>query len=300
MPAAPNRSVTLLSTPQVIGLMKPSGGGGEYAELIFRICATSVGSLGIQLPMTIRPPGRVTRAISLATSNGRGANIAPKMLTVKSKESSPRSSRFEASPSWNWTLLSPSASARRFPAATRLHAMSTASTLAPSLAAGSAVVPSPDPRSRTSSSSVMPSLPTSASPLSRMLSAICVKSPFSHNALFGFILDLPRRPPRVNARTLLECAATSIVCGPADRRRPRAHRDQGSDPPDNRHRLVAASDLVHRQPPRAPVLDRNGRRRLPRAVRRRGHLRPERPGVRRPRHPHERRLPPRRRPRGTL
>ena len=35
--------------------------------------------------MTMRPPGRVTRTISLATSNGFGANIAPKMLTTRSK-----------------------------------------------------------------------------------------------------------------------------------------------------------------------------------------------------------------------
>ena len=81
--------MTFSSTPQVIGLTKPSGGGGEYAALIFRIWATSVGSFGIQLPMTIRPPGRVTRTISLATSNGFGANIAPKMLTTRSKVSSP-------------------------------------------------------------------------------------------------------------------------------------------------------------------------------------------------------------------
>jgi hypothetical protein len=50
--------------------MKPSGVGGEYAALIFKICATNVGSFGIQFPITIRPPGRVTRTISLATSNG--------------------------------------------------------------------------------------------------------------------------------------------------------------------------------------------------------------------------------------
>src|SRR5260221_8718811 len=69
-----------------MGLTKPSGGGGEYPALIFRICATRVGSFGIQFPMTIRPPGRVTRTISLATSNGFDANIAPKMLTTRSKE----------------------------------------------------------------------------------------------------------------------------------------------------------------------------------------------------------------------
>ena len=100
IPAPPNRSITLLSTPQVIGLMKPSGGGGgEYAELIFRICATNVGSLGIQFPMMIRPPGRVTRTISLATSKGLGANIAPKMLTTRSKLRSFSSCRLDASPS---------------------------------------------------------------------------------------------------------------------------------------------------------------------------------------------------------
>ena len=41
IPAPANRSITLLSIPHVIGLIKPSGGGGEYAELIFKICATN-------------------------------------------------------------------------------------------------------------------------------------------------------------------------------------------------------------------------------------------------------------------
>ena len=58
--------------------------------------------------------------------------------------------------------------------------------------------------------------------------------------------------------------------------------------------------LVHRQPLRAPVLVRDGRRRLPGAVRRRGRLRALRPGSRRARHPHERRLPPGRRRRRPL
>ena len=35
-PAATNRSTTFSSTPQVIGLTKPSGGGGEYDELTLR------------------------------------------------------------------------------------------------------------------------------------------------------------------------------------------------------------------------------------------------------------------------
>ena len=98
-PAAAKRSATVASTPQVIGLTKPSGGGGVNDELIFRICATSVGSLGIQLPMMMRPPGRVTRTISFATSNGLGANIAPKMLTSRSKLRSCTPCMLEASPS---------------------------------------------------------------------------------------------------------------------------------------------------------------------------------------------------------
>ena len=74
------------STPQVIGLTNPSGGGGVNAELIFSTCATNVGSFGIQLPITMRPPGFVTRTISFATSKGLGANIAPNTERVKSNE----------------------------------------------------------------------------------------------------------------------------------------------------------------------------------------------------------------------
>ena len=66
--------------------------------------------------------------------------------------------------------------------------MSTPRTSAPSRAAGKAVVPSPEPRSRTLSPSAIPNVMTSASPLSRMLSAIRVKSPFSQSALFGLVV----------------------------------------------------------------------------------------------------------------
>ena len=70
-------------------------------ELIFRSCETKVGSLGIQLPITIRPPGFVTRTISLATSSGLAANIAPNTERVKSKVSSSIPCRLQASPSLN-------------------------------------------------------------------------------------------------------------------------------------------------------------------------------------------------------
>src|SRR4051794_33079825 len=99
-PACAKRSKMCESTPQVIGLTNPSGGGGVNDELIFNNCDTNeVGSFGIQLPITIRPPGFVTRTISLATSNGRGANIAPKNVSVKSNESSSTPSKLDASPS---------------------------------------------------------------------------------------------------------------------------------------------------------------------------------------------------------
>src|SRR6478672_7954198 len=65
--------------------------------------------------------------------------------------------------------------------------MSTPNTSAPSLASGNAVVPSPHPRSKTLSPFVILSPLTSASPLSLILSAMRVKSPFSQSALFGFI-----------------------------------------------------------------------------------------------------------------
>ncbi len=59
----------------------------------------------------MRPPGRVTRTISFATSNGLGANIAPKMLTTRSNEPSSSPARSVASPSWKRQLPSPSARA---------------------------------------------------------------------------------------------------------------------------------------------------------------------------------------------
>src|ERR1700683_2906946 len=71
--------------------------------------------------------------------------------------------------------------------------MSTPSTWAPSFAAGSAVVPSPHPRSKTSRPLVIASSLTNASPLSLMHAAIRVKSPFSQSALFGFTDSPPVR-----------------------------------------------------------------------------------------------------------
>src|SRR5713101_2040706 len=99
-PARPKRSMMWVSTPQVIGLTKPSGGGGINDEPIFSSCDTNeVVSFGIQLPITMRPPGFVTRAISLATSKGLGANMAPNTERVKSNEWSSTPCKLHASPS---------------------------------------------------------------------------------------------------------------------------------------------------------------------------------------------------------
>ena len=110
-----------------------------------------VGSPGIQFPITTRPLLRVTRTISPATSIGLGANIAPKILTTRSKRRSLSPVNWHnASPSTKVQLESPSALASGLPAATRLLAISTPRTRAPCLASGMAVVPSPQPRSSTS------------------------------------------------------------------------------------------------------------------------------------------------------
>ena len=79
------------------------------------------------------------------------------------------------------------------------------------------------------------------------------------------------------------------------RRRTRdAHGHQGPDAPGDRHRLVAAAALVRRRPVGPAARHGAARRPLPRAVPRRARDRDRRPGARRARHPHERRLPPRR------
>ena len=66
--------------------------------------------------------------------------------------------------------------------------MSIPTTSAPNRARGTAVVPSPQPRSKTRSGVVIPRDLTTASPDCRIKAAISVKSPFSHNALFGFMI----------------------------------------------------------------------------------------------------------------
>jgi len=53
------------------------------------------------------------------------------------------------------------------------------------------VVPSPHPSSKTSSPFVIASSSMSGSPLSLMLAAMRVKSPFSQSALFGLTVGLP-------------------------------------------------------------------------------------------------------------
>src|SRR5207248_8184519 len=83
---------------------------------------------------------------------------------VKSNESALTPSRLQASPSWNFSRLRPASAARLFPASTRFLAISTRITLAPRRANGSAVVPSPQPRSNARSGGFKPRDSTTASP----------------------------------------------------------------------------------------------------------------------------------------
>src|SRR5438093_1242907 len=73
-PAAPKRSSTWLSTPRVMGLTKPSGGGSEYTPLILRIGASSVGAFGSESPFSQSALFGFTRAPS---SDSRLAVIYP-------------------------------------------------------------------------------------------------------------------------------------------------------------------------------------------------------------------------------
>ena len=88
----------------------------------------------------------------------------------------------------------------------------------------------------------------------------------------------------------------SRIDAPPDRRGGAldAHGHQGPDAPGDRHRLVAAAALVRRRPVGPAARHGTPRRPLPRAVPRRALDGDRRPGAGRARHPHERRLPPRR------
>ena len=61
-----------------ISLYGVSAGGGNVID---GAGATSVGSFGIQFPITIRPPGRVTRTISLTRSPAK-ATRRPDTSTI--------------------------------------------------------------------------------------------------------------------------------------------------------------------------------------------------------------------------
>jgi hypothetical protein len=83
--ATPSRSLsrTVASSPHKSG-EGISAGGGTCLPMTLNIWPTKPP--GVQLPITIRPPGRHTRTSSAATRSGRGANIAPKRLATTSKE----------------------------------------------------------------------------------------------------------------------------------------------------------------------------------------------------------------------
>src|SRR5438105_125944 len=149
------------------------GGGGTY--FVASLNCTPAKPVGVQFPITMRPPDFVTRLSSEATRSGRGANMAPKIEITRSKEPSGNSS-FSASPSWK-RAFTPSASARRRACSTRLAAMSTPITSAPRRAAGMAELPVPHATSSTFVPGRMPSEPTKSSSICSTVRAMTPKSP---------------------------------------------------------------------------------------------------------------------------
>src|SRR5262249_60992432 len=132
------------------------------------------------------PPCRLPPPIFLPRPKVLGTNTPQKIQTPKTTPPPKLAPRLGAPPPKTPNFLTPAPAPRLFPASTKFRAISTPWTSAPSFAAGSAVVPSPQPRSRTLSPFVIPNRLTRSSPLSRIVAAIRVKSPFSQTALFGF------------------------------------------------------------------------------------------------------------------
>jgi hypothetical protein len=61
------------------------GGGGACLLVVLNIWPVKLA--GFQFAMASRPPGFSTRANSDATTSGRGANIAPNIVTTASNDS---------------------------------------------------------------------------------------------------------------------------------------------------------------------------------------------------------------------
>src|SRR5437762_1639983 len=123
--------------------------------------------------------------------------------------------------------------------------MSMPVTSAPICARGTAVVPSPHPRSSTRCDGVAARDLTNDSPDWRMQAAISVKSPFSHSALFGFmmtfflsacsvLLILLRHRPRCNGTEVVIAKAAGSNRG--TRRGGRDHQGQDGSRKSGLHR----------------------------------------------------------------
>jgi hypothetical protein len=95
--SASSRSRTVASSPHWSGLGRPVSGATRLA--VARNTAP-MKPPGVQFAIAICPPDRQTRRSSAATRPGRGANIAPNMLTTRSKAPE-ATGRFSASPASN-------------------------------------------------------------------------------------------------------------------------------------------------------------------------------------------------------
>ncbi len=101
----PNSATRWASLPQSAGERTPAG-GATCAPMILNRRPMKLS--GVQLAIAMRPPGRVTRSISLAARAWSGANITPKVDSTTSKlasaygsastsATSKRTARFSAS-----------------------------------------------------------------------------------------------------------------------------------------------------------------------------------------------------------
>ena len=133
---------------------------------------------GVQLQMTMRPSGRVTRFISPAVCSWSGANMWPKVESTRSKLSSAKGISW-TSPSTQSTSTMASA-ARSRAVASRSGWESRPVTRAPARAAGIVALPVPQATSSTSMPGSRPERSTQTSPTSPMRSATEAKSPEPH------------------------------------------------------------------------------------------------------------------------
>src|SRR3954469_13367106 len=150
----------------------PAGGGGMNDATVAWVRPGKLS--GSQLAIPTVPPGRHTRNSSAAATSGRGAKIAPKHETTRSKVP-PANGSASASASSHSTARP---AVRTRPDSTIRGVRSDAVTIAPSRAAATAVPPVPAATSRTRSPARVPTAWTRPAAAGVAAVAIRLKSPW--------------------------------------------------------------------------------------------------------------------------